>query len=165
MSGSTLYFSGKISGYPVAFTLRAVAAEDRLRLDYGFGLYHHLLEVDSLGYCTDIVLRDKKVLFQHSAYPDESFKYDKQVNPQEGRTLNYYPAKLLVGAGNGLLGFGITKPEWLEGCTIYILVTQHGFYKFSVESAVEGCLLLVSLNPKERSLDIRESPALRHIKN
>ena len=165
MSDPTLYFSGKIPDYPVAFLLRAVATEERLRLDYGFGIYHHLLEIDSLGFCSDVVLRDKKILFQNSSMPNANWKYDTQVNPTEGRTLNYYIAKLVAGAGNGILGFGITKPEWFERCKIFISVTQHGFYKFSVESDSDGCLLLVTLNPQQRSLDIKESQQLRHIKN
>ncbi len=163
MSETTLYFKGRVSGYPIELTLRAVSAEKSLRLDYGFGLYHHLIEIDSQGYCADVVLRDKKILFQHSSYPNENWQYENQVDPKEGRVLNYYVAKLMAGAGNGILGFGITKPEWFESCKIYISVSQHGFYKFSVESDTEGCLLLVSLNPKQRLLDIRESPELRYI--
>jgi len=137
----TLFFNLKIANYLPDILLQVQISQQKIRLAYDFGpSYGHVMEMKVNGEYGEIVLRKDKLLFEFTSTHNPSISYDDQYNIREGRILNARETFFIAGAGNGLFGMGITKPEWLKDCYFVILVTSNGYFFFDVYANHE-CIL------------------------
>jgi hypothetical protein len=122
----------------IAFRLKF--SEKEMTLDYGFGGYHHLLNILSNGDFAGVVLRGEKTVDIQTHPALLNYEYDGNMEEVNGRVLNLQNSNLIAGAGNGIFGFGITKVEWFRNIDISLWVTDLSVYGFFI--AVDGVCIL-----------------------
>lgn len=154
----TNYFKLKIKDNLPVIPLRVVSHKHKIVIDYSLGSYHHMMEMVANGDYSEVVLRNQKVIENNTSFNLPNYKYEKKIDPVEGKVINAYQSNFVVGAGNGFFGMGITKAERLKDCYFTIIVTAKKVIKFDLTVEHSECILLFKQNANAKELDISQSP-------
>ena len=154
----TKYFKLKIKDNLPIIPLRVVSEKDKLVIDYSIGSYHHMMEMLSNGNYAEVVFRNQKVIETNTSLSKPNYQYERQIDPIDGKILNAYQSSIVIGAGNGFLGMGITKAERLGECYFTIMATAKSVIKFDITIEHSECILLFKQNGNTKELSISQSP-------
>ena len=104
---------------------------DRINVMYDFGSYGLSLKMLTNGDCSEIINRGEKVLSNNGALGGR-FQQSTPIDAKIGKVLSFFKSPFLAGAGNGILGFGVTKVERFPDCFITLEATANSFFVLTV---------------------------------
>lgn len=133
---------------------------DGLFVRYVLGLYIHEISLSSNGLIEEKIHRGEKLISSDTSSPKVFFNA-----PPSSTVINTAKFCLVSGAGNGILGFGVTKIERFEQLYFNLVVHKDSCFTVDLEQASSWTPTPILHIDFYKSLDISErlSDAARRI--
>ena len=129
----------QIRKYLPVYEITCITTNKSMIVSYNVGAYRHKIEMTSLGDYREVTFRNGSLLEEVNKSANKIDDNAPEVKLQrsmreEGYYLNVVSTPFVVGAGNGLFGFGITKTERDNKTLINMTCYENGFFGLEIRA-------------------------------